>query len=592
MPLSFAQRRLWFLDQLEPGSPAYNIPVALSLKGDLQAAALEWSLEEIIRRHEVLRTNFVTENDEPIQIITPMTSFVLPVEDLTAVPAEQKEAEARRRAQAEAIRPFDLAAGSLIRARLVKLDSKEHVLLLTLHHIVSDGWSMEILFQELSAFYEAFTTGKLPGLPELSIQYADYTLWQREWLQGEELERQLGYWRKQLEEAPPVLELPTDRPRPAVQTYRGESQSLTLSPELSEGLKKLSRQEGATLFMTLLAVFQVLLYRYTGQEDVVVGTPIANRNRAEIEGLIGFFVNTLVLRTDLSGNPTFRELQRRVRKTALDAYAHQDLPFEKLVEELQPERDMSRTPLVQVLFVLHNNPGPDLRLAGLQLTSLNVEGETSKFDLTLTAIEENNGTRISIGFNPDLFNTETVERMLRHFQVMLGNVAADVEQRILDLPLLAEKERRQILVEWNATGREYPRNKCIHQLFEEQVERTPEAVAVIFEDHRLTYQELNRRANQLGHYLRKRGVGPDSLVGVYVGRSLEMIVALLGVLKAGGAYVPVDPGYPLRRVAFILEDSQARVVLTQGTPAREFAFDRGRCLPRYRLGKNRKGQRL
>ncbi len=430
-----------------------------------------------------------------------------------------------------------------------------------MHHIVSDGWSMGILFQELAALYEAYAAGKPSSLPELPIQYADFAVWQRQWLQEEVLEAQFAYWKQQLGSHSPVLELPTDRPRPAVQTFRGARHSLVLPQSLSEGLKVLSRQEGVTLFMTLLAAFNTLLYRYTGQDDIIVGAPIANRNRSEIEGLIGFFTNTLVLRTDLSGNPTFRELLGRVRAVALGAYAHQDLPFEKLVEALHPERDLSHNPLFQVMFILQNAQAEVLTLSGLTVHPLEVDTGTAKFDLILSMIEGAEGLKGTFEYNTDLFDATTINRMVGHFETLLEGIIADSEQRLSDLPLLTEAERHQLLA-WNETTTDYPKDLCICQLFEAQVERTPEAIAVVFEDQQLTYRELNARANRLAHYLKKRGVGPEVLVGICVERSLEMVVGLLGILKAGGAYVSLDPAYPKERLAFMVEDAQVPVLLT------------------------------
>jgi amino acid adenylation domain-containing protein len=396
----------------------------------------------------------------------------------------------------------------------------------------------------------------------LPIQYADFALWQRDWLQGEVLESQLRYWKRQLDGSPLVLDLPADRPRPAVQTFRGARESRMLPPSLGQALNTLSRQQGVTLFMTLLAAFQTLLYRYTGQEDIVVGSPIANRNRSEIEGLIGFFVNTLLLRTDLSGEPTFRQFLGRVREVALGAYAHQDLPFEKLVEELRPERSLSHTPLFQVLFVLQNAPRTTLELAGLRLSPLEVDNATAKFDMSVSMTETEEGLRASLEYNTDLYGVATIQRMLGHYQTLLEGIVANPEERISQLPLLTPAERQQLLVEWNDTGREYPQ-VCVHELFEAQVERSPEAVAVVDEDRQLSYRELNRRANQLAHHLRGLGVGPEVLVGVCVERSAEMVVGLLGILKAGGAYVPLDAAYPNERLAFMLEDAGIRVLLTQ-----------------------------
>ncbi|WP_445299506.1 amino acid adenylation domain-containing protein [Microcoleus sp. B3-A4] len=563
LPLSFAQQRLWFLDQLMSGTPLYNLPNALRLKGSLNVTALEQSLSEIVRRHEALRTTFSAVNGQPIQVIHPAVTLLLPIVDLRKLPETEREAEAQRLAAEEAQRPFDLVNEQLFRVKLLHLGQEEYCLLLTMHHIVSDGWSLGVFMRELTALYEAFSTEKSSSLPELPIQYADFGVWQNEWLVGEVLEVQLNYWKRHLGGQLPVLELPTDRPRPPVQTYRGARQSLELPKKSSDALKALSQQEGVTLFMTLLAVFQILLYRYTGQEDVIVGSPIANRNRVEIEGLIGFFVNTLVLPTELSGEPSFRELLGRVREVALGAYAHQDLPFEKLVEELQLERDLSRNPLFQVMFVLQNAPISALEFRGLSLTPLEVHNGTAKFDLTLELEESAEGIRGWFEYNTDLFDTLTITRMANHFQTLVEGIVANPEQRLWGLPLLSAAQQHQLLVEWNNTQTDYPNQTCIHQLFEAQVERTPNAVAVVFENEQLTYQQLNYRANQLAHHLQKLGVEPEMLVGICVERSLEMIVGLLGILKAGGAYLPLDPSYPQDRLAFMLEDAQVSVLLTQ-----------------------------
>ena len=463
----------------------------------------------------------------------------------------------------EAMRPFDLSHDPLLRVTLLQLGVLEHVLVLTMHHIVSDGWSMAVLIQELAALYEAFLRGKPSPLAELPIQYADFAHWQRQWLQGEVLAHQLSYWQQQLAGAKPVLELPTDRPRPAVQTFRGASTTLALPAPLSQELKSLSQRSGVTLFMSLLAAFQTLLYRYSEQEDILVGTPIANRNSVEIEGLIGFFANTLVLATDMKGNPSFRELLARVREVALQAYAHQDLPFEKLVEELQPSRNLSHSPLFQVMFQLLNDPVSTLKLAGLTVNSLKVDSGTAKFDLSLSMVDTEQGLIGSLEYNTDLFDAGTINRMLGHFQTLLEGIVANPEQQLSDLPLLTAAQRHQLLVEWNDTQADYPLDVCIHQLFAAQVERSPDAVAVVFEDEQLTYRELNCRANQLAHHLQKLGVGPEVLVGICVERSVKMVVGLLGILKAGGAYVPLDPTYPQERLSFMLEDAQVTVLLTQ-----------------------------
>ena len=563
LPLSFAQQRLWFLDQLEPDSVVYNIPRAFHLNGPLNVTALEQSLNKIVHRHEVFRTSFSVQNGQPLQVIAPSLTLPLPVVDLYHLPEAKREAETQRLVVEEARRTFDLSKGPLFRASLLKLDEAEHILLLAMHHIVSDGWSMGILFQELAALYQAFSTGQSSSLPELPNQYADFALWQREWLQGEELERQLAYWKTQLEGLPPILELPIDRPRPAIQTFRGVSMDITLPPSFSKALKELSRREGVTLFMTLLAAFQVLLYRYTRQDDLVIGTPIANRNRSEIEDLIGFFANTLTLRTDLSGQPTFRELMARVRQVTLAAYEHQDLPFERLVEELQPERNLSHSPLFQVMFVLQNASKENLQIPGLTVNSLRVDSNIAKFDLSLIIIEKSEGLLASFEYNTDLFEAATVERMVGHLQTLLEGIVANPDTPIAQLPLLTAPERHQLLAEWNDTARDYPQDKCLHHLFEAQVAQSPEAIAVVFEAQQLTYLELNARANQVAHYLRRQGVGPEVLVGICVERSLEMIVGLLGILKAGGAYVPLDPTYPPERLQFMLQDAQIKVLLTQ-----------------------------
>src|SRR5829696_8124404 len=554
-PLSFAQYRLWFLHQLEPQSVAYNLPVAIRLKGRLDVQSLERALSELVRRHEPLRTRFAVEAEQPVQVISSETNFSV------AHIAAATEAEVTRFIEKEGNQPFDLQAGSLFRASLLRVDAEEHVLVLLMHHIISDGWSAGVLFRELGTLYAAYAAGEESPLQELPVQYADYAVWQREYLSGEVLNAQVEYWRERLTGAAPVLELPADRVRPAVQSYRGAAARFEVSREVSEGLKELAHAEGVTLFMTLLAAFKVLLYRYTGQEDIVVGSPIAGRTRAEVENLIGFFVNTLVLRTDLSGGPSFRELLGRVRETALGAYAHQDVPFEKLVEELQPERDLSHTPLFQVLFVLQNASLDQLHLEGLELHPLEVNSEKAKFDLTFTVVEESDGLRAILRYNTDLFEAATIERMMDHFQVLLEGILINPEKSVSQLPLLGEAESRQLLVEWNQTHVSYPAHSSIHELFERQVERTPEAIALICEEQSLSYEELNGRANQLAHQLRTLGVGPEVLVGILMERSVEMVVSLLAVLKAGGAYVPLDPQYPAERLTFMLEDSQVGILL-------------------------------
>lgn len=557
-PLSFTQQRLWFLHQMDPEGCLYNIPQAVRIRGDLNGDALRRALDAVVARHEALRTTFVAEGEIPVQVVSADRSVDLRTVDLCG--RSDSEAEAQRLLVEEARRPFDLSAGLMLRALLLRTGRQDHLLLLTLHHIAADGWSVGIFFQELSALYRAFSNEEPPSLPDLPIQYADFAEWQRCRIQGDLLDRQLSYWKRHLGGAPPALDLPADRPRPPIQTFRGAAYAFPLS--LHGALRDLVRQEGGTLFMVLLAAFEALLSRYTGQDDITVGTPIANRNRAEVEGAIGCFFNVLALRTDLSGDPTFRELLRRVHRVAMGAYDRQDLPFERLVAELQPERDFSRNPIFQVLFALQNVSPPEFH--GLTVSPVEVPTGTSKFDLTLTVEERPDGLAGNFEYSTDLFDAATVERMAGHFRTLLEGVAADPDAPLSRLPLLTQAERHRLLVSWNDTAANTPRDRCIHQLIEDQAAKTPDAVAVAVEDSRVTYGELNARANRLAHRLRRLGVGPDARVGLCVERSLDTVVGLLGILKAGGAYVPLDPDYPEDRLAFMLEDAGVCALLTQG----------------------------
>ena len=563
LPLSFAQQRLWFLDQMEPGLSAYNLPGAVRLTGTLDIDSLERSLAEVIGRHEVLRTRFAQVDGLPVQVVNAEQEFTLALEDLRGLSEPERDAELSRRVSEEAERPFDLSAGPLVRARLFRIADEGYVLLITMHHIVSDGWSIGLLIREAAANYQAFVEGGEAPASALPIQYGDYAVWQRGWLRGEALERQMEYWRRRLGGELPALDLPADRPRPAVQSYRGARRAFELPAELSAALKGLSRREGATLFMTALAAFKVLLHRYTGAYDIVVGADIANRNRRETEGLIGFFANQLALRTDVSGNPTFRELLGRVREVALGAYAHQDLPFEKLVEELQPARDLSRAPLFQIKFVWQRDELEGVRMPGLSLTPFDVEGASAKFDLTLFVVESKRGLGGMLEYNTDIFDGERIGRMLEHFRTALAGVAANPECPVGYLPLLGEGERQTVLNEWNATRTEAPQDLCVHQLFGRQAERTPHATALSDGARRMSYAELDAQSNRLARYLRGLGVGPEARVGVCLRRSLDMAPAVLGVLKAGGAYLPLDPSYPTERLSFMLEDSAASILLTE-----------------------------
>ncbi len=563
-PLSSAQQRLWFLNQLEPSNSCHNICVAISLAGSLHVMALEQSLNGILQRHEVLRSIYPVKDGKPVKVIAPALTLTLPVIDLSEFPEAEQEAKVEQLATEEAQKPFDLTQGSLWRTTLLRVHREKHLFLLTLHQIVADAASLHVLFRELQTLYEAFATEKPLSLPQLPLQYKDWINCQQQWLQSEAGGLQLTYWKQQLKGASPVLELPTDRPRPPVQTFRNARQPLELSKPMTEALKVLSQQEECTLFMTLLAAFKVLLYRYTRQEDIIIGSLLTNHNQVEREQLIGLFVNTLVLRTDLSNNPSFKELLVRVSQVTSGAYANQDLPFEKLVEELQPERNLSHHPLFQVMFVLQDDKMPTLELPGLSLCSLEIEtGSTANLDLTLKLTESSEGLKGYFEYNTDLFDAATIARMTGHFQTLLEGIVTNPEQRLSDLPILTAAERHQLLVEWNDTEVDYPKDSCIHQLIEAQVERTPDAIAVVFEDQQLTYRELNSRANQLAHYLQGLGVKPDVLVAISVERSIEMVIGFLGILKAGGAYVPLDPSYPHERRAYKLQDSQTAVILTQ-----------------------------
>ncbi|HVF49589.1 MAG TPA: amino acid adenylation domain-containing protein, partial [Pyrinomonadaceae bacterium] len=564
-PLSFAQQRLWFLNVLEPNSP-YIIPANFHLRGRLNTVALEQTLNEIVRRHEALRTTFTSIGGEPVQSITPQLTLALPVYDIGDLPDAERPSEIKGH-KLELHRPYNLSQAPLVRARLLRLGADEHLLLMSMHHIVSDGWSIGVMIREMAALYEAFSLNNRATLPELSIQYRDFAVWQREWLSGEQLEQQLAYWRENLRGAPPALELPTDRPRPSVQSYRGAMLEREIGRELTDKLNDLSRSEGATLYMTLLAAFKTLLFRYTGQRDIVVGTPIANRNRMEVENLIGFFVNTLVLRTDLSGDPTFAQLLARVRDVTLGAFAHQDLPFEKLVEELRPERDMSRTPLFQVMFSLQNAPLPSVRLGEAVMRLQDDETNTAQFDLTLDLMERDGAILCALEYNTDLFDPETANRMLSHYLRLLGEIVANHNRRLDELPMLADEEERQLLVEWNSTERDYPRDRCIHELFEEQAAQRPDALAVVLDGEQLTYAELNTRANRIAHSLRRAGVSREARVGILLEPSFEMACALLSVLKAGCAYVALDPLYPPERLRYTLQDAGVSLLLSTQTLA-------------------------
>ncbi|MBC6431621.1 amino acid adenylation domain-containing protein [Nostoc sp. HG1] len=562
-PLNFTQQQLWFINQLQPGIATYNIPIAIHLTKKLNVPALVRSLNEIIQRHEILRTSFEVFDGEPIQKVADTVTFTVPEVDLCHLVDEQQQLEVQNLSLQEAQSSFDVGQAPLLRAKLLHLQEEKSILILTLHHLVGDGWSIKVLVQELSTIYPALSADRPLTFPELPVQYADFVYWQRNWLQGEVIEKHLAYWKQQLSGDLPVLQLPSDRPRPPIQTFRGAQQKFLLSTKLTEAIKQLTQREGATLFMALLAAFKTLLYRYTDQEDILVGSPIANRNRAELEQLIGCFVNTLVLRTSLEGNPSFAELLGRVRKVAIDAYTHQDLPFEKLVEALQPNRDLSYNPLFQAMFVLQN-PASDSIWKTEEL-----ETGTAKFDVLLSMIDSEEGLIGTLEYNTDLFNADTIVRMVGHFQTLLEGVVSDCNQCISELSILTPAERQTQLVDWNNTQVDYPQEVCIHRLFEVQVEKTPDAIALIFETQKFTYRELNQRANTVAHYLKTLGVKPEILVGICMERSLEMVIGILAIIKAGGAYVPLDPSYPKERLEFMLADAQVSVLLAQPHLAQE-----------------------
>jgi amino acid adenylation domain-containing protein len=566
--LSFAQERLWLVDQIDPGNPAYNVSEPLRLLGPLDVEAYERALREVVRRHEVLRTTIATVEGRPVQIIHAEVPFWGGLVDLSSLPQAEREPAARAQAAEDARLPFDLARGPLLRARLIRLDAEQHLLLLTMHHIVSDAWTRGIMSREIRALYEAFRAGQASPLPELAVQYADFAEWQRGWLSGDVLAEQLDYWKTKLAGAPLALELPTDRPRPPVQTFRGALRGMALSAEATKALQDLSRKEGVTLYMTLLTALDLLLYRYTGQPDVVVGTSIAGRTQTETEKLVGFFINALVLRTVVDDDETLRATLQQVRETCLGAYAHQDMPFERLVHELAPEPDRSRAPLFQVIFTMQNAPRAGLALPGLSIRSLGGSGSTTaKYDLTFLMGEIDGSLRCSIEFNTDLFDASTIDRMLRQLSALLVAMPKSLEKKVREISLLPEEERARLLVGWNPVQSPLGEGACLHDLFEAQVDRTPDATALVAGAARLTFAELDRRANQLAHHLHDLGVGPDSVVGLCLGRGAEVIVGLLGILKSGGAYVPLEPAYPAGRIAQILGEAGAKIVVTQASLA-------------------------
>lgn len=566
-PLSFAQARLWVLDRFQPGNPTYNLPLALRLPGLIDVDVLERSLNEIARRHESLRTTFETVDGTPSQVVASSIHLKLYVVDLRAEPDESREAEVARITFAETRHSFDLVHGPLIRATLLKLPNNENILMVVMHHIVSDGWSLGLFYKELSTVYTAFSAGQPSPLPELPIQYADFARWQTEWMSDEVLERHLKYWRTQLAGIRPVLDLPIDRPRPAAQSHRGAQYAFMLEQRVCDGLNALSRREGVTIFMTLLAAFKTLLHRYSGETDIAIGSPIAGRTRPEVESLIGFFVNTLVLRTDLSGDPTFLELLGRIREVTLGAYAHQDMPFEKLVAELQPARDLSHNPFFQIMFVLQNLATPE-RTSRSATSSVSqpppVANGTAKFDLTLSVVElGNGGAQGLLEFNTDLFDEATVARMMQRFQILLSGIIDNPNKQLSRLPMIGELERLELIARKGEPVATAMSGGTVCELVAAWAKRTPDARALITGDSEISYKELDYRADRFARHLHMLGVGPGNLVGICADRSVESVIALLGILKAGGAYVPLDPTMPISRLALILEDAGVCLLITE-----------------------------
>jgi amino acid adenylation domain-containing protein len=561
---SIDQERLWFIDQLQPGNCAYNIFSASRLRGPLDVGIMRRVVNELVVRHESLRTTFAVIDGQPVQVIAPELSIPLVPVDLTSLPEAEREAEALRLATEDFATPFDLEKGPLVRIGLIRLADDDYVMHVNMHHTVTDRWSGAIFERETGLLYQALAAGRPSPLAPLPIQYADYAAWQRERMRGEIYQKQVEYWRRQLAGAPHVLEVPTDYTRPPVQTFRGARAFATYPKSLLDALKEVCKREGVTMFMLALAAFKTLLQRYTGQDDVLVGATFANRNRPELANLVGYLLNLLVFRTSLSGDPTFRELLLREREAAVGAFAHQELPFGKLVQELRPPQDASRNPIVQASLIYLDFPElTAIEVLGMTAKHLTIDNRASRFDVTLAMTETPDGFEIDIEYPTDLYRRSRMERMTKHLEILLEAVAADAGRRLSELPILSTGEQRQLLVEWNDTAAEYPRAPCVHELFEAQAARTPDAVALVFDEAEMTCRELNRRSNQLAHHLRDAGVRTGTRVGISVARSPEMVVSLLAVLKAGAAYVPLDMRVPRRRLAFMVEDASAALILTQ-----------------------------
>lgn len=563
-PASFAQQRLWFLDQLDPGTAAYNLPRAFRIAGPLNVESLTQAFQMVIERHAALRTVFDSVEGEGRQIVLAELEVEIPVVDLGDFPESERETEAFRIAAEEGRKPFDLKEGPLIRPVLVRLEPEKHFLVLTMHHIIADGWSIALLFREVTTSYAAITRGEAPVLPQLPLQYSEYAQWQQEYMSGEVLSGEIEFWKRKLAGAQPLLELPLDHARPATASWNGATELFDVPAATVAKLKALGQTESSTLFMVAMAAFQSLLWRYSNQESILIGTPIAGRNDVDLENMIGMFVNTLIFRGDFSANLTFRDLIRQVRSFALEAYAHQDLPFEKLVEELVPQRSLDTNPLFQVLFTFQNNPNQVFEIPGLTIHEMPFEAGIAKFDLSV-AMWEAGDLHCQFEYNTDLFERSTMQRMVQHFERLLNAVIEHPDVAIAKIPLMSLEEREQVVVEWNRTAADYPRDLTIPSAFERQVERTPDATALLFAGKKWSYRQLNDEANRLAHKLIEKEVGADSLVGVCLERSAEMVMALLGVLKTGAAYVPLDPAYPAERLRFLVEDASLSSVVTRSS---------------------------
>jgi non-ribosomal peptide synthetase component F/acyl carrier protein len=572
IPLSFAQQRLYFLNELLTQRSVYNIPAALRLQGALNVEVLEKALQSLCHRHEVLRTVIQVFDEKPEQMIRANSEFRLPLVDLSTLTQEEQEGYVKDLAKQEVHQEFDLANDILVRAKMIKLSKEEHILLITLHHIITDGWSINIIIRELNELYDAYLIRRETTLTPLVLQYADYAIWQRDYLQGEVLEKQLSFWQEEFKTLPESLALPTDKVRPKVMSYVGGTYQFKLSTETTQRLKALSQKHEVTLFMMLLAAYQVFLYRYSGQMDIVIGSPIAGRQYKETEALIGFFVNTLALRQQLSADESFVSLLARVKEKTLLAYEYQDIPFEMLIEHLHVERDFSRTPLFQVMFVLQNNEQQPLQLSGITTELLEIEHSTAKFDLTLQAQElSTDELSFDFAYASELFLPETIKRMADNFAILLTGICEDASQALAKLPMLTEKEKQTLLKDFYQTQTFYP-EKTIQELFEEQVLKNPEHIAVVCEEESLSYRALNEKANLVAHYLRAQGIKADSLVAIALEKSLNLIIGILGILKAGGAYVPLDPTYPQERLQFMLEDTKASMVITTSNLAEKLTL--------------------